>query len=277
MAQALVPFAEIQQMAHAVAASGLFGIHTPEQAAALMLLAQAEGRHPAIAARDYHIIEGRPTLKADTMLARFQEAGGRVDWQTLSNTEASATFSHPSGGSISMSWTIQDAVLAGLANRANWKRYPRAMLRARLISEAIRTVFPAVLCGAYTPEEVEDIAADPPEERHMGPAEVVRDEGAEARPSPSPVQAEANSPAAPATNDENAAAESADDPSVDEAFRIRMETFVARVAAKGSWETGLATLAERGLTPAQLAYGRRRLEAVRAEAEGQVAGLREAA
>ena len=77
---ALVPVDQIERMALAVAKSGLFGVKTPDQAMALMLVAQAEGMHPAIAARDYHVINGRPTLRADAMLARIQAAGGKVEW-----------------------------------------------------------------------------------------------------------------------------------------------------------------------------------------------------
>ena len=49
---ALVPVDQIERMALAVAKSGLFGVKTPDQAMALMLVAQAEGMHPAIAARE---------------------------------------------------------------------------------------------------------------------------------------------------------------------------------------------------------------------------------
>ena len=45
---AIVPFGDIERMARAVATSNLFGVKTMEQAAALMLVAQAEGMHPAI-------------------------------------------------------------------------------------------------------------------------------------------------------------------------------------------------------------------------------------
>lgn len=166
---ALVPIADIERMALAVAKSGLFGIKTPDQAAALMLVAQAEGRHPGIVARDYHIIQGRPTLKADAILARFQEAGGTVEWSEYTDTRVEGTFSHPSGGKLTLAWSIEDAKRAGLANSATWKQYPRAMLRARVISEGIRTVFPGVLAGVYTPEEVADFGAKPPPERNMGP------------------------------------------------------------------------------------------------------------
>jgi hypothetical protein len=144
-------------MAVAVVKSGLFGMKTVEQATALMLIAQAEGYHPALAARDYHIIQGRPTLKAETMMARFQQQGGRVEWKTLTDTEVTAVFSHPSGGSASITWTFEQAKKAGLTNKDNWKNYPRAMLRARVVSEGIRTVYPGVVLGVYTPEEVQDI------------------------------------------------------------------------------------------------------------------------
>lgn len=175
MANELVPFGDIERMALAVAKSGLFGIKTAEQGVALMLIAQAEGLHPAIAARDYHVIQGRPALKADAMLARFQSAGGRVNWVSYTDDEVTGKFSHPQGGEVSISWTIGMARNAGLAGKDNWKNFPRAMLRARCISEGIRTVFPGCVVGTYTPEEVQDFDTPhkQPVQRDMGPVEVV--------------------------------------------------------------------------------------------------------
>lgn len=144
----------MQQMAEAIAGSGLFGIKTPQQALALGLLCQAEGRHPAEAARDYHVIQGRPTLKADTMLARFQSAGGRVEWPIYTDRKVVGVFSHPSGGTLTLDWDWERAKSAGLATRDTWKQYPRQMLRARVISEAIRTILPGVLSGCYLPDEL---------------------------------------------------------------------------------------------------------------------------
>jgi len=142
-------------MAVAIAKSNLFGLKTPEQACALMLIAQAEGLHPAVAARDYHVIEGRPALKADAMLARYQAAGGRVEWLEYSDQVVSARFTHPVGGTVVVKWTIEQAPLANLTGKPNWKHYPRAMLRARVISEGVRTTFPGVSVGIYTQEEIE--------------------------------------------------------------------------------------------------------------------------
>lgn len=152
---------QIERMAVAFAKSGLFGIKTPEQGVALMLIAQAEGLHPAIAARDYHVIQGKPALKADAMLARFQNAGGKVVWNNYSDSAVSATFSHPQGGSATVEWTIAQAKAANLTSKDVWKQYPRAMLRARVISEGIRTVYPGVSVGVYTPEELQDLEVKP--------------------------------------------------------------------------------------------------------------------
>jgi hypothetical protein len=174
----LVPVTDVERMAVAIAKSGLFGMKSPEQAMALMLVAQAEGMHPAIAARDFHVIQGRPALKADAMLARFQAAGGKVRWNAYTDQRVAATFSHPSGGEVEIEWTFEQAKRAGLTGKDVWRQYPRAMLRARVVSEGIRTVFPGVAVGVYTPEEIGDMApgsgpAAPSREVDMGRAEEV--------------------------------------------------------------------------------------------------------
>ena len=165
----MIPYADMEKMATVIAQSGLFGVKNPTQALALMLLSQAEGLHPVMAARDYHVIQGRPTLKADTMLARFQAAGGKVDWSEYTDTAVAGTFSHPSGGKIKVEWTMEMARKANLTGKDVWKQYPRAMLRARVISEGIRTVFPGVLAGMYTPEEVRDMTDVHGESETTGP------------------------------------------------------------------------------------------------------------
>ena len=182
MTTALIPVDQVERMAMAVAKSGLFGVKTIDQAMALMLVAQAEGMHPAIAARDYHVINGRPTLKADAMLARFQAAGGKVEWGEYTDTRVVGTFSHPRGGSVTIEWTVEMGRKAGLLGNQTWAKYPRQMLRSRCISEGIRTVFPGVVVGTYSEEEGQD----------MAPQTVVRDMGVveEVAPPPPPPPAE---------------------------------------------------------------------------------------
>ena len=148
---------DMERMALAFAQSGLFGVKTPDQALALCLIAHAEGRHPALAARDYDIIQGRPAKKAEAMLRDFIGAGGKVEWHKLDDTIADATFSHPQGGSIRIDWDLKRAATAGLGGKEMWKKFPRQMLRSRVVSEGVRTVLPAATSGMYVPEELHDM------------------------------------------------------------------------------------------------------------------------
>ncbi len=153
----IVTFQDMQGMSGAIAKSGLFGMKSPDQALALMLVAQAEGLHPATITQDYDIIQGKACRKTHSVMARFQQMGGKVEWHQLTDKIADATFSHPSGGSFRMEWTFEQAQKAGLTNKDNWRNYPRAMLRARLIAEAIRAVYPAAIGGMMVSEEAQDM------------------------------------------------------------------------------------------------------------------------
>ena len=171
MSTELIPVQDLTTMARAIASSGFGGCKTPEQALTLMLIAQAEGRHPGIIARDYHIINGKPSIKADAMLARFQEAGGAMRWIELTDTRAEAVFSHPKGGEIAIDWDLDRAKKAGVfSTNPNWQKYPRNMLRARVVSEGVRTILPGVVCGTYTPDEVDDMEPRTPEYTVQPPA-----------------------------------------------------------------------------------------------------------
>ena len=173
---ALVPLQDIQQMAEVAAKSKMFGFKNSDEAMAIMLLCQAEGMHPAIAMRDYHVVQNRPSLKADAMLARLQHAGGSVKWEEYTDERVTGTFSHPAGGSVTVTWTFEMAKKIGLTGKDNWKNYARAMLRARCISEGVRTVYPGCVVGVYTPEEVETFKAPSPTIKDMGEAEIVIEE-----------------------------------------------------------------------------------------------------
>lgn len=152
-----IPYSDLERMAIAIARSKLFGVQEPNQAIALCLIAQAEGLHPAIAARDFHIIQGRPAKSAEAIHRAFLAAGGKIEWHRLDDDVADATFSHPSGGTFRCAWDMDRARQAGLGGKENWKKYPRAMLRSRCISEGCRTVYPGATSGMYTPEEVRDM------------------------------------------------------------------------------------------------------------------------
>lgn len=156
MSTSLVPYTDMKAMARDIASSGLFGMKNEQQVLALMAVAQAEGKHPAIVARDYDIIQGKPSKKAEAMLRDFLAGGGKVEWHKMDDSAADATFSHPQGGSVRITWDMERAKQAQLAGKEMWKKYPRQMLRARVVSEGVRAVGPFATSGMYVPEEVRD-------------------------------------------------------------------------------------------------------------------------
>lgn len=153
---AKVSLEDIGTMAKAVSDSGLFGLRNEAAAFSLMCIAQAEGIHPIKAATQYHIIDGKPSLRSDAMLARFQAAGGKIRWKERTAQRVTLWLSHPDAGEIEVTWDMPRAKDAGLANKDTWKRYPAQMLSARCISEGVRALYPACIGGFYTPEEVGD-------------------------------------------------------------------------------------------------------------------------
>lgn len=162
---------DIERIAGAFAQSRMFGVSDPAAALSLCLLAQAEGQHPAIAFRDYSIIQGKPAKKAEAMQRDFMASGGKIKWIELSDTCAKAEFSHPSGGTLVIDWTMERAKAAGIGGKDMWRKYPRQMLRSRTISEGVRSVCPMATSGMYVPEEVADF--DNRTEVHIETGEVV--------------------------------------------------------------------------------------------------------
>ena len=170
MSTALISYQDQERMAHSLVKSKMFGIENVDQAMALMSIAQAEGKHPAIIARDFHIISGRPAKKAEAMMRDLVQAGGAVKWHALDDAIADATFSHPQGGTVRIVWDMERAKQAGLLGRGDmYRKYPRAMLRSRCVSEGVRTVCPLATSGVYTPEEVGDMVDETPAD---GPKDV---------------------------------------------------------------------------------------------------------
>lgn len=157
---------DMERMALAIAKGGLFGSSDPNAVLTLCMVAQAEGKHPGLVLQQYHVISGKPAKKADAMLQDFLAAGGKVEWHELSDEIADATFSHPAGGSVRISWDnarVEQAALGKpdkYGNPSMHKKFPRAMKRARVVSEGVRTVFPGATSGMYVPEEVQDMASD---------------------------------------------------------------------------------------------------------------------
>jgi hypothetical protein len=83
---------DLDRMAQTVAKSGMFGINNPAQAICMFAIAQSEGIDPLSVLRKYHVIEGKPSMRADAMLAEFKKAGGGVIYHVRTDKVVAATY-----------------------------------------------------------------------------------------------------------------------------------------------------------------------------------------
>lgn len=135
----------------------------PEHVLACVLYGRELGLGPMQALNSIHVIEGRAAASPELMRALVASAGHRID--ITENTNEACTMKGirvDTQAEATVRWTVEDAKLAGLTHKDNWKRYPRAMLAARCTSELCRLLFPDVIAGlSYTPEEIQSITDQP--------------------------------------------------------------------------------------------------------------------
>ena len=146
--------------------------------AAAIMMGKSLGMDPLNALQNLFVVRGRPGMYARVMHSLVLRAGHEVYRSTA--TEQSVTVKARRRGSGQWSeftWTMERAKRAGYDNNAKYRTDPQAMLTAKALAEACRTIAPDVLTGvaATTVEEiqlgdyedaevVEDTPAPPPTE-----------------------------------------------------------------------------------------------------------------
>lgn len=116
--------------------------------AAAILTGRELGLGPMTSLRSLDVIEGSVQMKTKAILARIFAAGHRVEWIESSSKACEVRIERADGLSdMSVRWTMADAQQAELAGKAVWRRYPRAMLRNRALSECAELVCPDVILG----------------------------------------------------------------------------------------------------------------------------------
>jgi hypothetical protein len=135
----------------------------PDAILAVMMAGAELGVGPMQSLQGIDLIQGRPSVSAELMRALVAQAGHTIILE-VADDHATATCRRKEWSADQPSalyrWTLDDAKRAGLAGKDGWKKYPRAMLTARVTSEACRAVFPDVIVGlSYVPEELESLPA----------------------------------------------------------------------------------------------------------------------
>ena len=130
-------------------------VNTPEKALAIILKGRELGIPAWAALTTIHVIDGVPTASPQLMVALIQRSGELADMTVDGDDESCAVTMQREGQQPHTEvFTMDDAVRQDLAQRKNWVKMPTVMLKWRAIAACARVVFPDVILGMYTPEEI---------------------------------------------------------------------------------------------------------------------------
>ena len=150
-------FAEI---AHA---AGMCNVRSPDEAFVRIATGMELGLTAMQSLRGVHVINGRPQMSADMMVGVCLSRPDVCEYfQLVEFTPERAVYRTKRRGSpepVTLAFTIDDARRAGLLGSKTWMSHPAPMLRARCSSQLARAVYPDLVNGLYTEDEMAEIAA----------------------------------------------------------------------------------------------------------------------
>lgn len=162
---ALVPQSldEAFRVSQAIAGSGLAprGLDKPEQIMVAIMAGAELGLAPFQALQSFAVVNGRPTLWGDGLMAVARAQGIRAkEWMEGADDALTAhcEVTRPDTGEvIARSFSVADAKKASLwGKQGPWQSYPRRMLQMRARAWALRDGCADMLRGFQVREEVED-------------------------------------------------------------------------------------------------------------------------
>lgn len=121
-----------------------------------ILAGQEMGLTPMASLRSFHVIEGKPVLSSDGMVAIVLGSGKAAYFRRVAESDTSVTYETLRVGDTEprrCTWTRDMVKIAGLNTKDNHRLFPRQMLASRAKAELARDVYPDVLAGCQTPDE----------------------------------------------------------------------------------------------------------------------------
>lgn len=162
---ALVPqnLEEAYRLAGALSASGMAprGMDKPEQVMVAIMAGAELGLAPFQALQSFAVVNGRPTLWGDGLIAVVRANGVKVkEWLDGEDDGmvAHCVATRPdTGEEIARDYSVADARKAGLWGKTGpWQQHPKRMLQMRARAFALRDGCADMLRGVQIREEVED-------------------------------------------------------------------------------------------------------------------------
>ena len=163
----------VLELAKHLVPTGMLPDHlkTPGQVVAIILAGRELGMPPMRALRSLVMVKGKVVESADSQLARFKADGGKAVFVHLDDTRAAIKLTHPNGDEHAELFTLDDAKRAGLMSNPTWQKYPKAMLRSRVITAGLKSIGWDGAVGNYDPDEAREITGGRPVAIVAAPAE----------------------------------------------------------------------------------------------------------
>jgi hypothetical protein len=125
------------------------------QVAAVILAGRELGVGPMAALRSFYLVNGKLGMDASFVSGRMLAHGIALEWLRDDDECASVRLSRAGMPPYVSTFSRGDAERAGLWGSATWRKYPRAMLRARAITAGARAYAADCFAGSvYTPDEL---------------------------------------------------------------------------------------------------------------------------
>ena len=130
-------------------------VKTPEQAIAIAMTAKELGIGMMEGFRSINVIQGKPTISPQLMLALANRTKQLENIKINANDERCiVTVTRKGRDPHSETFGVKEATALGLIGRDNYKKQPAIMFKWRALAANLRVKFPDVELGFYTPEEM---------------------------------------------------------------------------------------------------------------------------
>jgi 5'-3' exonuclease len=149
-------------VANALYKSRLFGdFPNPEAILAIVMTGRSLGMDTVASLRGFHLIKGKPSMSAQLIVGIVKRSHMCEYFRLVESTDKLATWEtkrRDEPEPTRMTYSIEDATRAQLTGNDQWKKRPRTMLQWRAGTELARAVYPDLVAGLYSVEEMEDAA-----------------------------------------------------------------------------------------------------------------------
>lgn len=163
----LIPFSDVKEMTRLMSKSVMIPKSLQDKPYDIFVILQMGielGLKPMQALNGINVIQGKPTLAPQTMLALIYQKSAKPYIRFFTKLNEAGEFEsyccemarEKGQDSYTAEWNEKKAREMNLLTKDNWKKQFENMCKWRCVSEAARVIFPDIIQGFYTPEEMEE-------------------------------------------------------------------------------------------------------------------------